>query len=74
MFCIELENNTLNDKAVHNISYRCLSLCKQAKENVQMEAAVVSAKAVKKLPGLVFKISEIELDPLDNVDYTKVDS
>ncbi len=63
----------MNDEIAHKISPRCLSICKQATENVQKRANKVAAKALKKSPGLVFKMGDVVLVPLDDVDRTKVD-
>jgi hypothetical protein len=72
-FQVELEN-AINDKIAHKISPRHLSLCKQVTANVQNKRAnKVAAKAVKKSPGLVFKMGDVVLIQLDNVDCTKVD-
>jgi hypothetical protein len=63
----------MNDEIAHKISPRRLSLCKQATANVQKRANKVAAKAVKNSPGLVFKMGDVVLVPLDNVDCAKVD-
>jgi hypothetical protein len=72
LFRIELENY-MNDNIAHNISPRHFNLHKQATANVQRKAHKVAAQAAKKSPGLVFKIGDVVLVPLDDVDCTKVD-
>ncbi len=48
LFCIEPEN-AMNDKIAHNVSPRCLNLCKQATANVQKKARKVAAKNSKEI-------------------------
>jgi hypothetical protein len=42
--------------------------------NVQKKANSITAKVLKKSPSQVFKLGDVVLIPLDNVDRTKVDS
>ena len=66
----EIDNN---DNEAHNISPRCLGLCTKANANMQKKANSITAKIMKNLPSLVFKLGDVVLVPLDAVDCTKVD-
>jgi hypothetical protein len=71
-FCQQIETSETNEEAI-DISPRCLSIRKQATANVQKKADSITAKIMKTCPPLVFKLRDVVLIPLDNVDRTKVD-
>ena len=57
----------------HDISPRCLTLHNQATTNVCKKAQVFTSKLLEKQSELVFKLGDVELVPLDDVDRIKVD-
>ncbi len=71
-FHIMLEDD-MNAKEAHDVSPGRLSFCNRATANVQKKADLVMAKALKKLPNLAFKLVDVVLITLDDVDHTKVD-
>jgi hypothetical protein len=71
-FCLQIETSEMNDKAV-DISPRHLSLHNQATANVQKKADAIKANVMKTSPQLVFKVGDVVLIPLNDVDRTKVD-
>jgi hypothetical protein len=71
-FRLQIETPETNDKAV-NISPRRLSLYNQATANVQKKADAIKANVMKTSPQLVFKVGDVVLIPLNDVDHTKVD-
>ncbi len=72
LVCIELEG-TMNDIETQDVSPRCHLLCKKATVNVQKKANSIMEKVLKKSPSQVFKLGDVVLIPLDDVDCTKVD-
>jgi hypothetical protein len=73
LVCIELES-TMNDIGTHNVSPKHHLFCKNATANVQKKANSITAIVLKKSTSQVFKLRDVLLIPLDNVDCTKVDS
>ncbi len=71
LVCTELEG-TMNDIETHDVSPKCHLLCKNATANVQKKANSISVKVLKKSPSQVFKLGDVVLIPLDDVDRTKV--
>ena len=65
--------DAMNDIETHEVSPRGHNLCKKAAENVQKKADSVKNTVLKKSPSLVFKLGDVVLVPLDDVDCTKVD-
>jgi len=63
----------LIDMDAHDVSPHRNSLRKTAAENVQKKADSVRKKLLKKSPSLVFKLGDVVMVPLDDVDRTKVD-
>jgi hypothetical protein len=72
LFYLQIETFETNDEAV-KISPRCLSLRNQATANVQKKADTIKANIMKTSPQLVFKVGDVVLIPLDDVNRTKVD-
>ena len=68
----DLKDN-MNDIETHEVSPHRHNLCKKAAENVQKKADSVKNTVLKKSPSLVFKLGDVVLVPLDDVDRTKVD-
>jgi hypothetical protein len=63
----------MNDIEMHNVSPKHHLLCKNATANVQMKVNSITAKVLKKSPSQVFKLGDVVLIPLDNVNRSKVD-
>jgi hypothetical protein len=56
---------------VQDTTPRCYSICSRASENLT-KADRVKTKALKSSPNLSFKLGDVVLVPLDDVDRTKV--
>ena len=65
--------DAMNDIETHDVSPDRHNLRKKAAENVQKKADSVKRTVLKKSPSLVFKLGDVVLIPLDDVDRTKVD-
>ena len=65
--------DAMNDIETHDVSPHHHNLRKKAAENVQKKADSVKKTVLKKSPSLVFKLGDVVLIPLDDVDRTKVD-
>ena len=65
--------DAMNDIETHDVSPHRHNLRKKAAENVQKKADSVKRTVLKKSPSLVFKLGDVVLIPLDDVDRTKVD-
>ncbi len=72
LVCIELEG-TMNSIETHGVSPRHHLLCKNATINVQKKANSITVKVLKKSPSQVFKVGDVVLTALDDVDRNKVD-
>ncbi len=59
-------------EGVQNKTPRFYSICFRATENLKTKADRVKTKALKSSPHLTFKLGDVVLVPLDNVDRTKV--
>ena len=70
---MEDHEDMMNDTETHDVSPYRQILRKKAAENVQKKADSVKATVLKKSPSLVFKLGDVVLIPLDDVDRTKVD-
>jgi hypothetical protein len=64
----ELVKIAHEDKIAHDVSPRRQSLRKNASTNVQKKADTITAKMLTKLPELMFKLGDVVLVPLDDVD------
>ncbi len=69
---LELEG-TMNDIETQDVSPKRHLLCKNATANVQKKANSIVAKVLKKSPSQVFKLRDVVLILLDDVNRTKVD-
>ena len=65
--------DAMNDIETHDVSPHHHNLRKKAAENVQKKADSVKKTVLKKSPSLVFKLGDVVLIPLDDVNRTKVD-
>ena len=75
-FLVALRNQheeDINDKDKNDFSPNRLSLRNQATANVRKKADSVNATVLKKSPTQAFKLMDVVLVPLDDVDRTKVD-
>ncbi len=71
-FVADAEHTQLCEE-IHDTSPRHHSICSKATKNVKTRAERVKTKAIKSSPSLSFKLGNVVLDPLDDVDQTKVD-
>ena len=71
---VRTKNEIANDEEeAQNVSPRHLGLCTKANTNMQKKANSITAKIMRILPMIVFKLRDVVLVPLDAVDCTKAD-
>jgi hypothetical protein len=70
---VDQHEDDVNDYEKHDFSPGRVTLRTQATANVRKKANSVTATVLKKSPELAFKLMDVVLVPLDDVDRTKVD-